>query len=169
MRIEALQSAWIHDLNDLRSADLLIAGVLPTLIESASDNELRSVLTDHLEATRSLLARLEASLGGFDLPASTPRRDDDVHRPQVPAGNSDPTAERYLGGGSPRSQDEIDDRSPIETRWTTADGSETTSDPIAGGIPDMASEDEPAPDRTTSRLRTPRRRFQRDALAADLS
>lgn len=167
MQIEPLQRVWIHDLKDLETADRQIADALSRFIAAASEGELKDALADHLRETESQLARLGDVLAGVDSSAAAPR---DEHRSlpseAAPLGAA-AEAERFVRAAAPRSTSPLDDTSQFAARWTAIASTESLSDQDELASLEQARDDEPALDRTTSRMRRERRLFQRDARVAD--
>jgi len=61
-RIETVDKLFVHELNDLRSAEEQLVGALPLMAASASAPELRQAFEKHLEQTRTQLQRVEEAL-----------------------------------------------------------------------------------------------------------
>lgn len=59
MKFESLHHLYLNELHDLYHAENQIIKALPKMIESANSAELRNALSDHLEQTRTHVARLE--------------------------------------------------------------------------------------------------------------
>lgn len=59
MKIDSLEKLYVHELKDLHSAEAQILQALPTMIEKATDQDLRQALEDHLAQTRTHKERIE--------------------------------------------------------------------------------------------------------------
>lgn len=66
MTIKNLHELFIHQLQDLYSAETQIIKALPSLISLATDQELRDALTEHLEVTQTQKQRLETIAENLD-------------------------------------------------------------------------------------------------------
>ena len=71
MKFSSLQDLYIEQLKDLHSAETQLTKALPKMAEAATDPELKSAFTEHLEQTKQQLLRLNQigeklgkSLGG---------------------------------------------------------------------------------------------------------
>ncbi|MDB6135162.1 MAG: ferritin-like protein [Verrucomicrobiales bacterium] len=62
MELDTLKDLYIHELQDLYSAETQLVGALPLLAEAASDFDLKSAFELHLEETRIHVTRLEEVL-----------------------------------------------------------------------------------------------------------
>jgi len=74
--IKSLDDLFVHTLEDIYYAENQIASTLPTMIEKASNEELRDAFRHHLEETKGHVKRLERvfemshqSVRGVDCPA----------------------------------------------------------------------------------------------------
>jgi len=59
MKLESLQELFVHELQDLYSAENQIIKALPKMVDKASSPELKSALQSHLQETKGQLRRLE--------------------------------------------------------------------------------------------------------------
>lgn len=59
MKLNSLQELYTEQLRDLYDAEQQIVKALPEMIDAASSSDLKSVLTDHLNVTKSQAKRLE--------------------------------------------------------------------------------------------------------------
>lgn len=59
MKIDSLLKLWVHELKDLYSAENQLVKALPKIIEAASNAELKTALSEHLEETKGHIKRLE--------------------------------------------------------------------------------------------------------------
>lgn len=59
MKLETLHDLYVNELHDLYDAENQIVKALPKMIESSTSTELRIALANHLEETRTQVARLE--------------------------------------------------------------------------------------------------------------
>jgi len=59
MKLESLQELFVHELQDLYSAENQIIKALPKMVDKASSQELKSALQSHLQETKGQLRRLE--------------------------------------------------------------------------------------------------------------
>ncbi len=66
MKLENLQKLFVHELKDLYSAENQLTEALPTMINAATDKDLRSAFTDHLAETKEHVARLETIFKSLD-------------------------------------------------------------------------------------------------------
>jgi ferritin-like metal-binding protein YciE len=62
MNFNSLQDVFVHQLEDLRSAEQQLTEALPKMASAASTDELRNAFTEHLEETRGHLRRIEELL-----------------------------------------------------------------------------------------------------------
>ncbi|RYD28237.1 MAG: ferritin-like domain-containing protein [Verrucomicrobiaceae bacterium] len=62
MELDTLKDLYIHELQDLYSAETQLVGALPLMAEAASDSDLKSAFEMHLEETRIHVTRLEEVL-----------------------------------------------------------------------------------------------------------
>ena len=66
--LKTLHDLFIHELNDLYSAENQIIEALPKMIEKASHDQLRTGLQNHLEQTKEHVSRLEQVMNDLDIP-----------------------------------------------------------------------------------------------------
>ncbi|MBV9086335.1 MAG: DUF892 family protein, partial [Acidobacteriaceae bacterium] len=59
MRLETLHELFVHELQDLYSAENQIIKALPKMADKAASPELKSALQEHLQETRGQLRRLD--------------------------------------------------------------------------------------------------------------
>ena len=59
MQLDTLRKLYVHQLQDLYSAEKQITRALPKLIRAATSDELRAALADHLRVTEDQIGRLE--------------------------------------------------------------------------------------------------------------
>jgi ferritin-like metal-binding protein YciE len=59
MKLESLQELFVHELQDLYSAENQIIKALPKMVDKASSPELKSALQSHLQETKGQLRRLD--------------------------------------------------------------------------------------------------------------
>lgn len=59
MQLDTLRKLYVHQLQDLYSAERQITRALPKLIRAATSDELRAALADHLRVTEDQIRRLE--------------------------------------------------------------------------------------------------------------
>jgi len=59
MKLDSLRNLWIHNLQDLYSAETQITAALPKMAERATDPKLRTAFESHLKETQKQLDRLE--------------------------------------------------------------------------------------------------------------
>lgn len=62
MQLKSLQDLFIHELQDLASAEQQIAEALPKMAKAAQNQELRTAFEDHLAETESQLEKVTAIL-----------------------------------------------------------------------------------------------------------
>lgn len=65
MKLESLQKLWVHELKDLYSAENQILKALPKIIEAATDEELKELLSEHLGETEEQVVRLQKIFEGL--------------------------------------------------------------------------------------------------------
>jgi ferritin-like metal-binding protein YciE len=65
MTLETLRSLYLHELQDLHSAESQLVKALPKLAKAANSPELKSAFTKHLAETREHVRRLEQILNGL--------------------------------------------------------------------------------------------------------
>jgi ferritin-like metal-binding protein YciE len=63
MQLQTLQDLFEHEISDLYSAETQLVAALPKMAQAASNDELRSAFTQHLEETRDHVRRLEEIRG----------------------------------------------------------------------------------------------------------
>jgi len=66
MKFDSLESLFLHELHDLRSAEAQLSKALPRLAKAADSPQLRQALLDHIEETKVHTERLDQILSGFD-------------------------------------------------------------------------------------------------------
>ena len=59
MKLDSLRNLWIHNLQDLYSAETQITAALPKMAERATDPKLRTAFESHLKETQKQLERLD--------------------------------------------------------------------------------------------------------------
>ena len=59
MKLRSLHDLYVHELQDLYSAENQILKALPKMAEQASTSELRAAFEDHLQQTREHVSRLD--------------------------------------------------------------------------------------------------------------
>jgi ferritin-like metal-binding protein YciE len=69
MKLESIDALFLHELQDLHSAEKQLVSALPKMAETASSQELRQAFETHLEQTQEHLERLEKILGELNLSA----------------------------------------------------------------------------------------------------
>jgi ferritin-like metal-binding protein YciE len=62
MKMQTLEDLFIHEVQDLHSAEEQIIEALPKMAKAASSRELKSALEEHLEVTKGHLNRVEQIL-----------------------------------------------------------------------------------------------------------
>ena len=62
MNFNSLQDVFVHQLEDLRSAEQQLIEALPKMATAASTDELKSAFNEHLEETRGHLRRIDELL-----------------------------------------------------------------------------------------------------------
>jgi ferritin-like metal-binding protein YciE len=62
MNINSLQDVFVHQLEDLRSAEQQLIEALPKMAAAASTDELKTAFNEHLEETRGHLRRIDEIL-----------------------------------------------------------------------------------------------------------
>jgi ferritin-like metal-binding protein YciE len=72
MKITNLHELLIHELQDLYSAESQIIKALPKLITKAKNEDLKGALQDHLEVTKTQLARLDEISEEIEFKTGTP-------------------------------------------------------------------------------------------------
>lgn len=66
MKLETLYNLYIHELQDLHSAEMQIKKALPKAIKAADSEDLKEALKSHLEVTKSHVERLNEILKRHD-------------------------------------------------------------------------------------------------------
>lgn len=66
MKIDSLKKLYVHQLKDLYNAENQLLKALPKMAKKAEHAELRQAFEDHLEETRSQIARLDKIFEGLD-------------------------------------------------------------------------------------------------------
>ena len=64
-RFETLRDLYVNELHDLHSAELQLTTALPNMPETATSSQLKNALTNHLEAARGHVRRLEQILNAL--------------------------------------------------------------------------------------------------------
>lgn len=59
MKLNSLRNLFVHELQDLHSAESQLVEALPKMAEAASSSELKQAFSHHLEQTRQHVTRLE--------------------------------------------------------------------------------------------------------------
>ncbi len=62
MKIQTMEELFVHDLQDLRSAEVQLVEALPKMAAAASDSELKRAFNQHLKQTQTHVARLDSAL-----------------------------------------------------------------------------------------------------------
>jgi ferritin-like metal-binding protein YciE len=62
-----LSELFVHELNDLYSAEKQITSALPKVIDAVSDPSLKKSLQNHLEETKGQVGRLESIFSKLDI------------------------------------------------------------------------------------------------------
>lgn len=68
MKLDSFDSLFLHELQDLYSAEKQIIAALPKMAKKASSEELRNAFEKHLEQTKEQAARLEKIFKDLELP-----------------------------------------------------------------------------------------------------
>ena len=63
MKLESLESLFVHELKDLLSGEKQLVKALPKMAKGASSEALRSAIEEHLEQTKAQVERLEEVFG----------------------------------------------------------------------------------------------------------
>ena len=63
MQLQSINDVYIHELQDLHSAETQLIQALPQMAQAASNGELRQAFEQHLEETRGHVQRLEEIMG----------------------------------------------------------------------------------------------------------
>jgi ferritin-like metal-binding protein YciE len=66
MPLATLHDLWVHELKDLYSAERQLVQALPKMAKSATSDELRTAIENHLAETEEQVTRLEQILESFD-------------------------------------------------------------------------------------------------------
>jgi len=66
MKINTLQDLYVHELQDIYSAESQLVKALPKVIEACTSDELRSALEDHLDQTKEQVERLDQIFESLD-------------------------------------------------------------------------------------------------------
>jgi ferritin-like metal-binding protein YciE len=66
MSLATLHDLWVHELKDLYSAERQLVQALPKMAKSATSDELRTAIENHLAETEEQVTRLEQILESFD-------------------------------------------------------------------------------------------------------
>lgn len=72
LKLETLEDLFIHDLQDLYSAEKMIIDALPKMINGASSPQLKESFQNHLEQTRQQASRLESVFEMLDIEPEAP-------------------------------------------------------------------------------------------------
>lgn len=62
MKINTLQDALVHELQDLHSAEVQLTKALPKMVKASSHEELSEAFEEHLQQTKGHVERLEKAL-----------------------------------------------------------------------------------------------------------
>lgn len=65
MQIDSLRKLYEQELKDLHSVERQIIAALPKMVKTASNQQLKSALQEHLEVTREQLGRLDTIFEGL--------------------------------------------------------------------------------------------------------
>ena len=71
MRIDSMESLFVHELSDLYNAEKQIIKALPKMAEAAGSQDLKAAFEEHLEVTKEQLERLEQIFENLEHKAST--------------------------------------------------------------------------------------------------
>jgi ferritin-like metal-binding protein YciE len=69
MRLDSLENLFLHEIKDLHNAEKQLIKALPKMAKAAASQELRQLLEEHLEETKTQLERLETILEKLGKPA----------------------------------------------------------------------------------------------------
>ena len=69
MKLDSIDGLFLHELQDLHSAERQLVAALPKMAKKASSAELRDAIESHLEQTQEHVARLEKILEDLELTA----------------------------------------------------------------------------------------------------
>ena len=69
MKLDSLDALFLHELQDLHSAEKQLVAALPKMAKKASSEELKNAFQTHLEQTQGHLERLEKILSDLELSA----------------------------------------------------------------------------------------------------
>ena len=69
--IQTMQDLFVHTLRDIYYAEKQIVKALPSMVDKATDADLKQDFTDHLEETRNHVTRLEEAFHIIDETAKT--------------------------------------------------------------------------------------------------
>ena len=67
MKLESIDALFLHELQDLHSAERQLVTALPKMAKKASSNELREAIENHLDQTREHVERLNKILEDLQL------------------------------------------------------------------------------------------------------
>jgi ferritin-like metal-binding protein YciE len=68
MQFDTLEDVFVHELQDLHSAETQLIAALPKMAEAAESNDLQAAFEGHLTETREQASRLESILSGLGRP-----------------------------------------------------------------------------------------------------
>ena len=63
MQLKSIDDVFVHEIQDLHSAETQLVAALPKMAQAASNEELRKAFEHHLEETRDHVRRLDEILG----------------------------------------------------------------------------------------------------------
>jgi ferritin-like metal-binding protein YciE len=69
MKLESIDGLFLHELQDLYSAERQLVAALPKMVKRASSDELRQAVETHLEQTKGHVSRLEKIFSDLELSA----------------------------------------------------------------------------------------------------
>jgi ferritin-like metal-binding protein YciE len=69
MKLESIDELFLHELEDLRSAEQQLVTALPKMAETASSSELKQAFETHLDQTQEHLKRLQTIMKDLQLSA----------------------------------------------------------------------------------------------------
>jgi ferritin-like metal-binding protein YciE len=65
MKMQSLEDLFIHEIQDLHSAEEQIVEALPKMVKAASSRKLKQAFEQHLEVSKTHLERVQQILGEF--------------------------------------------------------------------------------------------------------